>query len=812
METRVSLGGQWTLGSTTAGQGEKRGYQTKPIWEGFEAQVPGSVMNDLQRAGLIPDPRWCRNPEDVSWVGRRDWWMQKRFIAPQGEKQYLRFEGVDTFADVFIDGELIASLDNQFIPHEIDVTGKVVPGKEHLITVKLEGPEHATARVAGKPLGFFNGWYHRLYARKAQMSYGWDWARYVPTLGILRPAEVIGVTGPRIKDVWVRTLSIEEKCAVIEVNSVIENVGEEKRLEIALLAVSNLGGKAEFSELVTLPPGETTHTTRMEVADPTLWWPSGYGEPMLYRGEVTLRENDEPVASKKVSFGIRTVELVLEKSGNNAFCFKINGREVFAQGANWVPIDVEFTTSHEKYRAAFELLKHARMNMLRVWGGSIIEDPYFYELADSYGVMLWHDMMYACGEYPTDDGFREQVRTETKAIMTALRNHPSIVLWCGNNENAWLLTEHPLFSKDIPDVVSQMDPDRPYWPSSPWSPKGLEPNSQDAGDCHDWSAWHGGKGRIAVEENRCLFLSEYGCQAPAELATLKRIIPSDDIGRLGPSWSLRMGVVELLMTMSAPWMGTPTGDMDRTLNAMWCAQKEIDARAFYLHRARILESKGGSGGVLVWAFGEAWPAINWSIVDFLLHPKAAYYGIKRASNAVSMTFIQKDGVVKTFISNGGLEPIEGRMQVTTHAIHGRKLAEGTAKASVPALKAVEGPEIKKSKEAVVIHFEFEGENGLTAADTQWLEVVSADKMPKGSVEAAWVDNHNLRVVNNGDGVLRMVQVRDASGKGVLWNDNFFDLLPGEERVLTGRLIPEMTPYDRATVTVSAENAPIRRIA
>ncbi|MBN1807501.1 MAG: hypothetical protein JW909_00410 [Planctomycetes bacterium] len=810
MITRTSLCGRWALGGTDPGAGERRGYQSAPAWEAFDALVPGAVPNDLVKAGLIPDPRWCRNPDDVSWVGRRDWWLFRRFIAPPGRRHALVFHGVDTFAEVFIDGEHVASLDNQFVPHEIDVTDRVKPGVEHSISVKLEAPEHATARIAGRPLSFCNGWYHRLYARKAQMSYGWDWARYVPTLGILRPVEIIGVDGPSVKDVWIRTVSIDGGSAVIEIAAAIDNPGDEHRVEIEFSAASDTGSRIAFSDLVVLQSGMTEYSTRIEVRTPALWWPLGYGRPALYRGNFSLRRQDSPVASMPVSFGIRQVELVLEKDGCRTFFFRINGRDVFCQGANWVPLDVEFTSSAEKYRAAFEMLKHANLNMLRVWGGGIIEDPLFYDLADSNGVMLWHDMMFACGEYPRDDEFRDKVKAEVARITANLRNHPSVVLWCGNNENAWLESDHPLYTVDLPDAVRGSDPDRPYWPSSPYSPDGMPPNSQDAGDCHDWACWHGARGLPAVEENHCLFLSEYGCQAPPDLATVRRIIPEQDIGRLGPSWSLRMGVVELLACVGAPWIGHAPRDMHRMLKAMWCAQREIDCRAYYLHRSRMLRADGGSGGVLVWAFGEAWPAVNWSILDYLMHPKAAYYGIRRACRSVSMTHVVDGGSVRTTLSNQSSETVRGVMTVRLCDLSGAALAEASAEVAASPMSVAGGPRLDNPAGAVVSVFSF-AVDGAAVSDLQWLVPVATQDLPDASLAAEWLDDFTLSVRNDGGCIARMVQVRDEVGCGVLWNDDSFDLLPGEGRFLAGRLIPGMAPYRRSPVLVSAENCGMRRV-
>ncbi|RLE69886.1 MAG: glycoside hydrolase family 2 protein, partial [Thermoprotei archaeon] len=557
MKVVISLDGLWKLQWFEFGytEGQFRKDYDDSWW--LEARVPGEVHATLLEHGLIENPFYAKNCDRREWVECVDWWYRCTFHVPrelEGRRVELVFEGLDTFATVWVNGTAVASSEDMFLPLTVDVTDKLEYGDWNVVAVRLGAPWYETLRRAG---GFseknllWSGSYARLYVRKAQYQYGWDWAVKLLTTGIWRSVKLVAYDKAVVRDVYARTLNIREGKALIEVEVEVDALGDYD----AKLVVVGVCGDSRFSHManVKLCSGLNDFKFEVEIEDPKLWWPLGYGPQNLYDLHVKLLIDEEVEDEYKTRFGVRTIELVTESDetpNRRVFYFKVNGVKVFCKGANWIPADLLISrVGRERYEELLRLAVEGNHNMLRVWGGGLVEYEEFYELCDELGVMLWHDFQFACGHYPQDEEFLELVRREVEATVRRLRNHPSIILWCGNNEDEMFdyymgygVTRPKIDFEVIPEVVEKLDPSRPYWPSSPWG--GEHPNDPREGDRHNWDVYHGLLRIESYLEDEARFLSEFGMQAAPHPHTLAKFLPPGKLWPINEFWLYHYHVPE----------------------------------------------------------------------------------------------------------------------------------------------------------------------------------------------------------------------------------------------------------------------------
>ncbi|MEK7672009.1 MAG: sugar-binding domain-containing protein, partial [Bacteroidota bacterium] len=408
--------------------------QNTPITRWMWGTVPGTVHTDLLANKRIPDPYYRMNENDVQWVDAQQWVYKREFVVPDSmldnEVIHVVAEGLDTYATITINGQRIADTANMFICHRFDVKPFLQTGKNEIeilfdsptIRSKQTEQQHGVLRVALEP--------HRVYVRKAQYSFSWDWGPKLTTSGIWRNIFIEGRSHARLLNPFVNVISANEDEAVLEVSAEIETYSgngysveiEVKNAETSLKTVATISGDR--------------CTSRINIPSPKLWWPNGYGEQPLYTTQLRLLMDEKEIDTAETTLGIRTVRLVREKDAEGeSFIIEVNGQKLFCKGADWIPSDNFIPRiQNSTYENLLTLARDAHMNMLRVWGGGIYEQDIFYELCDRLGLMVWQDFMYACGEYPDVQWFVDEARNEAEKVVKRLRNHPSIVIWCGNNE------------------------------------------------------------------------------------------------------------------------------------------------------------------------------------------------------------------------------------------------------------------------------------------------------------------------------------------------------------------------------------------
>ncbi len=451
----------------------------------MRATVPGNVEIDLQREALIDDPYPADTPHALrAFELVDDWIYETRFdgvtVTP-GSKINLLLEGVDMIADVILNGETVLHCENMLIPHTVDVTSKLKE-KDNLLRVRIFSAELHARKLKHPPFQVSREFRQAsAYLRKARHMWGWDNAPRVVSAGLWRPVSLVVENAIRFTDVYVYTQKIQGNSAAIGINWTFETPDLDLsgyRLKLAL----SFQGKTEFERDVEID--FTAGRLLCSVPSPRLWWPRGYGDPNLYDLKLTLTRNGQPLTDWETRFGIRELELVrtetTSEKGEGEFVFKCNGEKIYVNGTNWKSLDALLSRAHSKVRQALDLCLDLNCNMVRVWGGGIYEGHEFFDYCDEHGLMVWQDFMFACEFPPRDEFFQEQVAHEAEIIVKQLRNHPSLALWCGDNEDdmtvfwglhippSYLPSDNDISRKVLKRAVAEFDPYRSYLESSPY--------------------------------------------------------------------------------------------------------------------------------------------------------------------------------------------------------------------------------------------------------------------------------------------------------------------------------------------------------
>ena len=786
----------------------------------MKATVPGTVHTDLMAAGKIPDPFYRTNENDVQWIERVQWIYRRTFVVPDAllreESVELVAEGLDTFASIRVNGQDAGSTFNMFVGYRFDVKSLIHSGA-NTIEIVFDSPtmrsraierEHGVLQVALES--------HRVYARKAQYSFGWDWGPKLTTSGIWRPIRIEAHSGGRLKDPVVRIISVDEHTAEIEV-AVSAVHAENARHD---LDVRITGGDGEWTSSTAV--AGTKAALKLAVSHPRLWWPNGYGEQPLYTAELALRRGTEVIDIARVRFAIRTVELVQEPDEEGrSFVIAVNGVPIFCKGADWIPADSFLPRiADATYTRLLTMAHDASMNMIRVWGGGIYEQEIFYDLCDRLGLMVWQDFMFACGEYPDHPAFLEAVREEAEYVVRRLRNHVCIVLWCGNNECEWLFcTENPgkspdqmrgaaIFRDVLRDAVSTQDGTRPYWRSTPFG-EGF-PNAQDNGNHHQWEVWSMWKDFLHYRDNRARFVSEFGFQGPPDAHTLERVtLPEDRLAHSAvvEHHNKQVEGMERLFRfqaahypVAADWAAfIHTGQLVQA-EALKCAVEHWRRRKFR------------TGGALFWQLNDCWPVISWSVIDADLRPKAAYYFARRFFAPVLVSLVSAGADIQVWGTNDLLAEVGSRLSLSLRSFTGDVLWRKNIRVVIPAnashiLHTLDGNVLRKvNPETMYVHAVLTQADGEATENRYFFREPKHLNMPRARI--------GVDVRKSGPG-LYLARVRSATfalgvavsaTEGVTdIHENWFDLDAGSVRDVT--ISSDLTVAKlRRTLTVRAVNS------
>jgi len=771
--------------------------------------APGDVYQALVRAGRLEHPFEGRNEAKAAWVRDREWWWRATFTAPDwndaDQTIALVFEGLDTFAEVFLDHVSLGRTDNMFHSWRYDLAGRVKAGATHQLAVRFDPPATAIKR---RPLPAWSSFTDRIsrsrrnLMRKAQFGWGWDWGPDLPTVGIWRPAIVEVRSRARIKGVRFATTTATEAQAQSLVD--VELTDATSELTVAVRLTDPEG--ADVCEVAS-PAG---NPVTIAIDNPRLWWTADLGGQPLYSLTVRLLDGERVLDETVQRVGLRTIALDQspdpDEPGATFFRFVLNGRPIFARGACWVP-----TTSFvadvdvEAYHRLIDQAVSANMNMIRVWGGGIYEPDLFHDLCDEKGVLVWQDFMFACAPYPDDEAFLASVRTEADEQVRRLRNHASTALWCGNNENQAIHRIHAdvsgrdeplpgaiLYDKVLPEMLARLDPATPYWPGSPWG--GPNPNSMKAGDVHDWTVWHGippipdgemvepfgfapekiGYRRYAEDMGR--FISEFGIQAGPALATLRRWMDPDDLEPESEGFHQRIkDEARKALAMIAPETGQPETIQDYIDFTQWTQAEGLKFGIEHFRRRRPQCS-----GALIWQFNDCWPCVSWSLVDYDGVEKAAYFAVRRAFSPVLASFETCGDEVVLWITNDSSDAIDGDVVVALEALDGRTIRREVSSFQVRPGEHVQpwrGDAPKGAEEVLRVWSETEAfpANRLLGAPIRRLPIAT-DARPCVSFDQ--LSETELSVTIRAEAYLPFVHLISARAD-LRFSDNYFDLAGGQ---------------------------------
>jgi len=603
----------------------------KEAGEWLPARVPGDVISDLLRNGQVPDPYRDFNSREVQWVNDRDWLYAAdfQFSPSPGQRAFLLFMGVDYRSKISLNGRLLAEHEGMFSRiGPFDITDLLKRDGLNRLEVVMRGIPDQWEEKAG-PKILQSSELGRRDTLKTQMSYGWDFAPRLKGAGIWDKVYVYE-TGPvSIRDIFIKPHLDGRVDVEVELQEPPEADGT-IQIEIA---GENFSIKP-IRECIALEKGQTIYRLPITLPDPRLWWPWDMGDQNLYRATATVAVfTDRWIDSDSVSevFGVREIGWAPNPNAppkSADWVLLVNGRREFIRGGNWVPAEALLgRLTDEHYRQLITLAREANLNLLRVWGGGNREWPAFYDACDRAGVLVWQEFPLACVYivgYPRDAHFLGVVRQETDEIVRQLRNHPSLIMWCGGNE--WNVKKSPQVAAAMAEVTTALDPTRRFVPASPYK-----------GDSHNWVVWHM-KGNLSdYFADRSPLPSEFGLQAfPAE-ATLRQYLSPDLVWPIGEAHAHHNLGREKMEKYSAPLK--PADNLSAVIEASQVMQAHYLQRGIEFWRQR----KYQTSGVAFWQFNEPWPAICWSVLDYDLQPKLAYLQLQDTMNPllVSAQFADK---------------------------------------------------------------------------------------------------------------------------------------------------------------------------
>ena len=650
-ERMLSLDGEWQLyyALETAALGDELDA-LRTQGERICAHVPGNVELDLERAGVEPDPFYADNLYRFRKYEFYRWQFERSFDAPArgGSRWALVFEGLNNFAEVYVNDVLVGSSHNALIAHEFDVTDALNYGGENRLTVRIRSALNV-ARGFDFPAMLRNDEFAML--RMPPSSFGWDIMGRFLSAGMWRGVRLEERRPTRILEAYYATLAISPDGEAL-MHLHYRWTTDAPILDGFGVRVEGRCGESAF--VAEAPAHFVSGTLDFRVRDARLWWPKGYGEQALYDVELTLTRNGEVQDVRRERIGIRLIELdhVLKPGDAGEFKVRVNGWPILCKGSNWVPLDALHSRDAERLRAAHDLLDDVGCNIVRCWGGNVYEDHAFFDLCDERGMLVWQDFAMACAVYSPEPGFAGEIEAEATAVIKKLRNHPSILLWAGDNEvDEGLSAMHlptdsarynAITREVLPRAVRMHDPYRLFLPSSPYIPDGIA--RYQVPEQHNWGARAYFKDDF-YKHSSAHFISECGYHGCPAVSSLRRYIPEERLDSwLGdPIWDahntdyLPFGArgynrIGLMQDQVDILFGRVPGDIDTFARLSQISQAE--AKKFFIERTRI--KKWRRTGVIWWNLIDGWPQISDAVVDYYYKKKLAYYYIKRVQRPIAV--------------------------------------------------------------------------------------------------------------------------------------------------------------------------------
>ena len=659
----------------------------------LQAKVPGTIHQDLLAHQLIADPYLINNEQQAQWPAQKEWLYQTTILLTPALVAYqqieLVFEGLDTDAEIFINGKKIASVNNMFRVWKFNVRSLLKTGNNDL-QIKFLASEQLAALAYEKlqpkiPLD------ERIMVRKAAYQFGWDWGPRLVTAGIYKKVYLHCWDQLKIAHIQYQQLQIDTAMARLNAKVCINSLVEQ---EISYQIIDSATKQVYASSKLKVMKGQHFFTIPFSINKPKLWWCNGLGAPNLLNLTFNLQHKNIKI-SENIRIGLRKIELIQQADQKGkSFYFKLNGLPVFMKGANYIPQDNFIPrVSSAQTKSLIQQAKAANFNMLRVWGGGIYESDAFYNACDESGILVWQDFMFACGLVPGDTAFANNVKQEIADQLIRLRNHPCIALWCGNNEVAegwsnwgWQKQYHmntgdsiriwsdyqKIFHQIIPSVIDSLSDGIAYWPSSPqfgWGRK----ESLLFGDIHYWGVWWGEEPFEKYQQKVGRFVSEYGFQSFPSKSTLEKFTNLND-RKLNSS------------TLQAH-QKHPKGFqiIDQQMGLYYQKPSEFDT---YTYTSQVLQAEGLKMaieahrsampycmGTLYWQFNDCWPVVSWSSSDYYQEKKAAYYFVKKSFATNMLAFKKQNDSLQVCLVSDSLNEMQVQFKFRVMDFTGKQILE-----------------------------------------------------------------------------------------------------------------------------------------
>lgn len=823
------------------------------------ATIPSEVHTDLQAAGLIPDPFFADNEKRLQWIGEQDW-EYRTTLRPEAsilacQHIELVFDGLDTFAEVTLNGHPLLKADNMFRAWRADIRPLLHPGDNEL-RVLFHSPYRVMSLVlAALPYILPGSGYEAYdpakgiypvghYIRTAGYEYGWDWGPKLVTMGIWRPVRIEAWDNVRITNLHIEQTSVTAERALLTAEIDVEAASAGKvTLDLNLSSTAgHLGEGVSVHGGETLDAGLNHLKYSLRIEHPRRWFPAGYGAQDRYRISLELKNEKgaKLLDSAHETIGLRSVELRRQPdSWGVSFAFVVNGIPIFAKGANVIPMDsFPARITPQRERALLTAARDANMNMLRMWGGGYYQTDSFYEIADELGLMVWQEFAFGGGMVPGDKAFQDNVRQEAIEQVKRLRDHPSVVLWCGNNEveTAWDSWDDRLdFKKQIgPDqrervwqdyivmfcdilksVVVQDGGGVPYWPSSPGANFEDRAGNSRNGDMHYWNVWSGGAPIDDYRKVETRFLSEYGFQGMPDLATVRAFAGNEE-SLTAPALANHERFLHGFDRIQH-YLDQETGPA-RDFASFDYLSQFVQAEAIQTEAEHLRSQMPRAMGSLYWQLNDCWPVVSWASIDYYGRPKALQYYAKRFYAPVAITPVYLDNQIQAHVVSDRLEPITGTLRLRVMDFTGRQLAESSQPITVPALTSLAIAPFSTGNiggfdpTRDVAVFDFVGNGKILAGHTLYFAKTRELKLPDAPIDSSIElspDGKGYLVHLKSSALVRAVQIT-TPGVDSTFSANFIDLLPNQAATIHLQTSATLTQIRSALKLISIASAIRRR--
>jgi beta-mannosidase len=788
------------------------------------AHVPGVVQTDLFKDGLIPDPFYQDNDTRLQWIGLTDWEYRTTFQADAATLAHdhvdLVFEGLDTYADVYVNDQVALHGDNMFRRWRVPVKSLLKTGPNTLRIVfhspiesmipKVKALPYILPSVTTNNTGNEENVATAPYTRKAGYQYGWDWGPRYVTEGIWQPIRVETWDALRIENFHVQQETITKTDAAVNAEFNIEaGRSTPASLEVTYGPLAGTAFPA-VRQSVQLVPGLNRISVPIHIANPKLWYPNGYGTQDRYQFSAVVRTGKDIAANAALKTGLRSIELRREvtKTGKS-FAFIVNGIPVFAKGADVIPFDsFPNRVTPEIHRQILESARDAHMNMVREWGGGYYESDDFYDICDELGILVWQEFMFGGDMVPGGADFQNSVKQEAIDQVTRLRDHPSIVLWCGNNEieTGWVhwgdrqifkesvsatdrekvWTDYVvLFHGILSGVVAQYAAPVPYWGSSPSANFENPPDSQTDGDMHYWQVWHALAPIEMYTQQFPRFMSEYGFQSFPEMRTIRTFAKPEDMDIRSATMQDHQknhGGNERILSYMLRWYPEP-----KDFESFVYLSQVLQAEAIKVGAEHLRRQMPNTMGSLYWQLNDCWPVASWASIDYYGRWKALQYYSKRFYDDVIVSPFRHDGKVDVYVVSDKLQPLNGTIHTRLLDFSGKVLSEKTQDVQIPAQSSAiyftaDQKELLANADPTKSFLVFD----LTVGGQQvsrnliFFDTMHNLDLPKPVKIETSLDKSNggYAVTLRSPALARSVFV-SFGDLDVKTEDNYFDLLPGE---------------------------------